>query len=570
VRTLRVWAPAASRVELVTGDSRALMSREAGGWWSAATDHHLYRFSVDGGDPRPDPRSAFQPDGVHGASAAVDHQAFAWSDRDWAGIPLPDAVVYELHVGTFTDAGTFDGVVEKIPHLLDLGVNAVELMPVATFPGARGWGYDGVDLFAPHPAYGGPDGLKRLVDACHGAGIAVLMDVVYNHLGPDGNYLGEFGPYFTDIYRTPWGAALNFDGPDSDEVRRFFIDNAVSWLRDYHCDGLRLDAVHAILDTSATHVLEALEAEVRALEGRVGRQLWLVAESDANDPRVISPVSRGGFGLDAQWSDDFHHSLHALLTGERSGYYEDFGALADVATALTEGYVYAGRYSSYRRRTYGRRASGLPGTAFLGYIQNHDQVGNRARGERLSALVSPGLCRVAAALVLFSPFTPMLFAGEEWAASTPFLYFTDHGERGLARAVSRGRRREFAAFGWLPEDIPDPQDPGTHAASRLRWEELAASPHVESLAWYRDLVRLRRAEPRLRDGRLDLVEVTYDETARWLTVRRGDLALACNFSPVAVEVDVPHAQVLLGSTPGATAGPAGLLVPGESAVVVRL
>ena len=547
------------------------MEPEAGGWFSAGREAAgpagTYLLSVDGASPCPDPRSAFQPEGVHGPSQLVDHTEFAWTDAGWSGIALADAVVYELHVGTFSEVGTFDGVIERLPHLLGLGVNAIELLPVATFPGTRGWGYDGVDLFAPHPAYGGPNGLKRLVDACHGAGVAVVMDVVYNHLGPDGNYLGEFGPYFTDIYKTPWGAALNFDGPQSDEVRHFFVDNAVSWLRDYHCDGLRLDAVHAILDTSATHVLEQLEAEVRAVETEVGRALWLIAESDANDPRVIASVDRGGYGLDAQWSDDFHHALHAQVTGERSGYYQDFGTMADIATALRQAYVYAGRYSPYRQRTYGRMPQGLAGSAFLGYIQDHDQVGNRARGERISSLVSPGLCRVAAALVLFSPFTPMLFAGEEWGASTPFLYFTDHHERDLARAVSRGRRREFAAFGWKPEDVPDPQDSDTFESSRLRWAELEQPGHASMLAWYRDLIKLRRDHARLRDGRLEGVEVDFDEDSRWLLVSRGDLTLACNLGAGTVQLHA-DGELLLASDPGVHVG-TGLALPPESAAVLR-
>ena len=569
---IRVWAPIAGRAEVVAGDRRTPMSREAGGWFAAAPGaaaaDGTYLISLDGGEAHPDPRSAFQPAGVHGPSRLVDHSRFGWTDQAWQGIPLADVVIYEVHVGTFSEAGTFDGVADRLPHLVELGVNALELMPVATFPGDRGWGYDGVDLFAPHPAYGGPEGLKRLVDACHREGIAVVMDVVYNHLGPDGNYLGEYGPYFTDIYKTPWGAALNFDGPDSDEVRRFFVDNAVTWLRDYHCDGLRLDAVHAILDTSAVHVLEQLQVEVRAVEVEVGRPLWLIAESDANDPRVVSSVENGGFGLDAQWSDDFHHALHAVLTGERSGYYEDFGSFADVATALTQAYVYAGRYSKYRRRTHGRLPEGLPGQAFLGYIQDHDQVGNRARGDRISTLVSPGLCRVAAALVIFSPFTPLLFAGEEWAASTPFLYFTDHRERDLARAVRRGRRQEFAAFGWAPEDIPDPQASATFEASRLRWDELADEPHAAMLAWYRELLGLRRREAGLRDGRMDEVTVRYDEAARWLIVRRGNMALGCNLGPDRVRLELAG-TVLLASTPGAVTRDGLLELPAESAAVVR-
>ena len=544
------------------------MDAVPGGWFvaaagAAATDG-TYLLSVDGGGPMPDPRSASQPEGVHGPSQLIDHAAFPWSDQQWHGLALADAVIYELHVGTFSEAGTFDGVAGKLPHLLDLGVNAIELMPVATFPGRRGWGYDGVDLFAPHPAYGGSEGLKRLVDACHRAGIAVVMDVVYNHLGPDGNHLGDFGPYFTDLYRTPWGEALNFDGPDSDEVRRFFVDNAVSWLRDYHCDGLRLDAVHAILDTSAVHVLEQLQREVRALQTDVEHDLWLIAESDANDPRVVTAVERGGYGFDGQWSDDFHHALHAVLTGEHDGYYEDFGTLADLGTALRQAYVYAGRYSRYRRRTHGRLPAGIPGRAFLGYVQDHDQVGNRARGERISALLSPAMCKLAAALVLFSPFTPMLFAGEEWAASTPFLYFTDHHERDLARAVRRGRRREFAAFGWAPEDIPDPQDPSTFEASRLRWDEPDRDPHAGVLSWYRELLALRRRETSLRDGALADVEVSYDEAGRWIIVGRGDLVLACNLGPDAVRLDV-NGTVLLASAPGVARRDGRLELPADSA-----
>jgi len=506
---------------------------------------------------------------VHGPSALVEHAGFAWSDSAWRGLPLADAVIYELHVGTFSPAGTFEGVKEKIPYLLELGVNAIELMPVAAFPGTRGWGYDGVDLFAPHPAYGGPAGLKRLVNACHRAGLAVVMDVVYNHLGPDGNYLGEFGPYFTNVYRTPWGSALNFDGPGSDEVRRFFVDNAISWLRDYHCDGLRLDAVHAIIDTSATHFLLQVRDAVRELDAISGRAHWLIAESDSNDPRIVSPVEVGGYGFDAQWSDDFHHALHAVLTGERGGYYADFGRLEDLATSLRQAFVYAGRYSTYRGRTHGRLPEGLPGYAFLGYIQDHDQVGNRARGERLSDLVSPGLCRVAAAVVLFAPFTPMLFMGEEWGASTPFLYFTDHQSRELGEAVTEGRRLEFASFGWSPESVPDPQDEATFEASRLRWEELREPLHQELAQWYRDLLSLRRTEAGLRDGRLDSVEVTFDDRTGWLQVRRGPLALACNFSAAEAAINITG-ELLLASDKGAAIDNSRLSLPAGSAAIIRL
>ena len=569
---LRVWAPHAELVEVVAGDRRTAMAGAGGGWHtapsSAASDDGRYLLSVDGGDPAPDPRSPYQPEGVHGPSQLVDHSAFPWTDGNWQGLALSDAVIYELHTGTFSESGTFDGVVEKLPHLLDLGVNAIQLMPVATFPGERGWGYDGVDLFAPHAAYGGPDGLKRLVDACHAAGIAVVLDVVYNHLGPDGNYLGTFGPYFTDVYQTPWGTAMNYDGRGADEVRSFFVDNALSWLRDYHCDGLRLDAVHAIIDTSAVHFLEQVSTAIDELRVETGRPRWLIAESDLNDPRLLSPTDRGGYAFDAQWSDDFHHALHSVITGERDGYYQDFGSVADLATALQQAFVYAGRYSTYRERTYGRRPDGLPGWAFLGYIQDHDQVGNRARGERISHLVSPGLCRVAAALVILSPFTPMLFAGEEWAATSPFLYFTNHEDRELARSVTRGRRREFAAFGWPAQDVPDPQALSTFEASKLRWDELDSADHAAMLSWYRDLLRLRAGDHGLRDGRLDAVEVDFDEDARWLVMRRGATTVCCNFSgmPVAVAAD---GAIVLASAPGAESDGERVGLPAESVVVLR-
>ena len=382
--TFTVWAPRASQVELTIGTRRIAMSPRGDGWWQveepSAAPGTDYGFALDGSPPLPDPRSPWQPAGVHGPSRVLDHGAFTWSDARWQPPPLAAAVIYELHVGTFTGAGTFEAVVDRLDHLVSLGVTHVELMPVVEFPGARGWGYDGVDLFAPHQAYGGPVGLKRLVDACHGRGLAVILDVVHNHLGPAGNYLGRFGPYFTDRYRTPWGEAVNLDAAESDEVRRFLCDNALMWLRDYHMDGLRIDAVHALLDRSATHVLEQLAAEVRALGAHLGRHLVLIAESDLNDPRLVRPPAAGGYGLDAQWNEDYHHALHALLTGERQGYYADFGSMADVATALREGFVYAGRRSAYRRRRHGRAATGLGGQRFVGCLQNHDQVGNRARG----------------------------------------------------------------------------------------------------------------------------------------------------------------------------------------------
>ena len=544
-----VWAPHAASVDLVLDNDRIPMARRERGWWGVESDVPAgtdYRFSVDGGTPRPDPRSPWQPEGPDGPSRTVDHYAFAWSDVDWRGADLATAVIYELHIGTFTPEGTFDSAIERLDHLVDLGVTAIELLPVAEFSGGHGWGYDGVDLYAPHRAYGGPEGLKRLVDAAHSRGLAVVMDVVYNHLGPSGNYLREFGPYFTDRYATPWGDAINFDGPGSDEARRFFVDNALMWQRDYHCDGLRLDAVHAILDTSAFHILEEIGADVRALEAEVGRTLWVIAESDLNDPRLVTLVDRGGYGLDAQWSDDFHHALHALLTGETAGYYSDFGSIEHLATALRRAFVYAGDHSAFRQRRHGRPPDGLGARRFLGYLQNHDQVGNRAAGERSSQLMSPGLLKVGAALVMTAPFVPMLFQGEEWAASTPFLYFTDHPDPELGKAVSEGRKGEFAAFGWEPSEIPDPQDRASFEASKLQWSEPNRGIHAEMLAWHKELIRFRKTTPPPTD--LADVSVRHDERGRWLVVEYGTYTVVCNMSTDEVDVELGEGrQIALAS-----------------------
>ncbi|HEM45499.1 MAG TPA: malto-oligosyltrehalose trehalohydrolase, partial [Alphaproteobacteria bacterium] len=524
-----------------------------------------------GGPALPDPRSRWQPEGVHGPSRVLDTGSLAWSDAGFEAPPLASGLVYELHVGTFTPEGTFDAATRRLDALADLGVTHVELMPVAEFPGRHGWGYDGVDLFAPHHAYGGPEGLARVVDACHARGLAVLLDVVYNHLGPDGNHLARFGPYFTDRHATPWGPAVNLDGRGSDEVRRFLCDNALMWLRDYHFDGLRIDAVHAIVDTSAVHFLEQLAEEVRTLEATSGRHLVLIAESDLNDPRVIRPPALGGYGLDAQWNDDFHHAVHAVLTGERLGYYADFGQLADVAKALDSAFVYDGRYSRHRGRRHGRAPAGESGRRFVGFVQNHDQVGNRARGERLCHLVSPAGARLAAAVLLTAPFVPMLFMGEEWGASTPFLYFTDHVDPSLARRVSEGRRREFAAFGWDPADVPDPQAPETFARSRLDWDERARPPHRDLLAWHRDLIRLRRSRPELCDGRLDRVRTRWDGESGWLVFERGQVVIACNFSREACSVPLGGTPrtLLLGSDEGIAIAESTHL-PAEAVAIVEM
>jgi maltooligosyltrehalose trehalohydrolase len=587
-----VWAPRAERsVEVVLGPTDvahrrvalAPVSAEPGpglgpGRWSGEVPGlepgATYAFSIDGGPPRPDPRSAHQPYGVHGPSRVVDHGSFAWSDleRSWHGFHLPSAVLYELHVGTFSASGTFAGAIEHLDHLVDLGVDAVELMPIAEFSGRHGWGYDGVDLWAPHAAYGGPDGLAALVDACHRRGLGVIVDVVYNHLGPVGNYLSTFGPYFTGDHHTNWGDGLNVDGPGSDEVRAFVIENALMWLHDFHVDGLRLDAVHAIVDESALPVLEQLGDRVRGLSAHLGRPLWLIAESDRNDPRYVRPSAVGGLGLDASWADEWHHALHAVLTGERSGYYAEFGSLALLAKVLRQAWAFDGTFSPYRDRTHGRSPLGLPGEAFVVSVQNHDQVGNRATGDRLGALVPPGRLYVAAALLLTAPFVPMLFQGEEWGASTPFCYFTDHDDAGLGHAVSEGRRREFASFGWSPESVPDPQAAETFRRSVLRWDELVAPAHAELLAWYRALVALRKARSELAPAPVGSPLVTYDEEAGWLVVRRGAIVVTVNLSPddqvVAVPGDGPL-TVLLASSDRIACTTGGVSLPPDAVAIVE-
>jgi maltooligosyltrehalose trehalohydrolase len=541
-RRISVWAQVAKTVHLVAGESTYPMEETGLGWFACNADLEAgddYAFSVDGGDSLPDPRSKCQPAGVHGPSRIVD--APRNRDReDWRGFPLRDAIIYELHVGTFTPEGTFDGAITKLDHLVGLGVNAVELMPVAEFPGRRGWGYDGVDLFAPHDGYGGPEGLHRLIDAAHARGIAVILDVVYNHVGPEGDYLSAFGPYFTTRYETPWGSAFNYDGEHSDEVRRFVLENAEMWLREYSFDGLRLDAVHAIIDTSPTQILEAVATRVDELADELGRELWTIAESDSNDPRLVRDREHGGFGLRAQWDDDFHHALHALLTGEQYGYYEDFGSPDDLRTALLQPFVYAGQYSRHRKRTVGRYASDLPRSRFIAYSQNHDQVGNRAAGERLCHLVSEGRARMAAALTLLSPMIPMLFQGEEWAASTPFQYFTHLGDAHLRKAVTNGRRREFRAFGWPADAVPDPQAMATFQRSILKWDEVSEDPHTHMLEWYRRLIELRRDRLLAGNGDVAPTNAWYDSARNLLLYSQSDLLVCCNLGTE--RVDLPEAM----------------------------
>ncbi|WP_242903202.1 malto-oligosyltrehalose trehalohydrolase [Actinomadura terrae] len=548
-----VWAPAAGRVAVAVAGVPHPMSAVDGrpGWWSAdvpfaghGTD---YGFLLDDAEEvLPDPRSVWQPHGVHDLSRVYDHDRFAWTDHRWHGRPLPGSVLYELHVGTFTPEGTFDAAAERLGHLAALGIDAVELLPVASFPGRHGWGYDGVHLWASHEPYGGPDGLKRFVDAAHAHGIAVVLDVVYNHLGPDGNRLASYGPYFTSAHTTPWGEAVNFDQDGSDDVRAYVVENALMWLRDFHMDGLRLDAVHAISDHSAVHVLEEMTREVDALSAHLGRELFLIAESDLNDPRLVTSREAGGYGLDAQWNDDFHHALHAALTGERQGYYCDFGSMETLKKALTKVFVHDGTMSSYRGRHHGRPVDlhTTPAHRFVAFLQNHDQVGNRATGDRIGASLSPDLLKIGAALLLLAPFTPMIFMGEEWGASTPWCYFTDHRDPDLARAVSEGRRREFARHGWTG-DVPDPQAVETFRRSVLDWAETAAHPHDDLLEWHRALIALRRARPELNEPVAPAVE-TGDG---WLTMRRGGVHLAANLGERPARLSVPDRRLLLASNP---------------------
>ncbi len=576
-RAFEIWAPRAGRVTLLLAGRPLPMRRVTGraGWWRAeapAEPGARYGFALDDGPALPDPRARRLPDGPDELAAVADPAAHAWR-RPWAGRGLPGAVLYELHVGTFTPEGTFDAAARRLPHLARLGVSHVQLMPVCPFPGRHGWGYDGVAPWAVHEPYGGPAGLARFVDEAHGHGLGVVLDVVHNHLGPSGNRLPDFGPYFTDRHHTPWGSAVNLDGPDAGEVRAYFAGSALAFLRDYRLDGLRLDAVHTLVDEGEPHFLAELSAAVDALAAELGRPLFLIAESDANDPVTTTPLAEGGRGLHAQWNDDFHHALHAALTGESQGYYADFGRapMAALARTLTGAFFHAGDHSTFRDRPHGRpldRAA-TPARRFVGYAQTHDQVGNRALGDRLAALVGPERAALAAVLVLCGPFTPMLFMGEEWGATTPWQYFTDHQDPELAEAVRAGRHREFAAHGWAAGDIPDPQDPATRDRSCLVWP---ADPEAEwLLAWHRRLIAVRRDHlpPTLR---LADVEVRFDERDRWLLADVGPLTLALNLGDSPATLPLPDTPTTpLATThhlpPPDTSG--HLPLPPRSAAVLR-
>ena len=598
---LGVWAPFASRVHLVlpATDATEPMVADVGGWWTSpsslppGTD---YAFSLDGGPPRPDPRSPWQPAGVHGPSRTFDALAHSWADGAWAGRDVRGAVVYELHVGTFTPEGTLDAAVGRLDHLADLGVDMVELMPLAAFGGRHGWGYDGVALWAVHEPYGGPAALQRFVDAAHARGLAVGLDVVDNHLGPSGNYLGEFGPYFTDQHQTPWGAAVNLDGDGSAEVRAFVVEKALRWFRDFHVDALRLDAVHALVDDSPRHVLAELSDAVSLLAGKIGRPLSLVAESDANDPRTVTPTrgafqGRSGYGMTAQWADDVHHALHTLVTGERQGYYADFGTPETLAKALSDVFVHDGGWSTFRSKTWGAPVpADMDRRRFVVCSQNHDQVGNRALGDRPSRVLPPGALAVSAAVVLLGPFTPMLFMGEEWGATTPFQYFSDHEEPELAAAISRGRAAEFGGHGWAElygadVVVPDPQALSTFEASRLDWDEASSEGGARMLELYRGLVGLRRAEAAVASGDPGGTSVRVRDGAVVMTRSAGgagrvDVVLVVEEGPVSVVVErdggaarvvLDSGVVLGGEAARMEVGPGGTVVTvsGPGVVVLR-
>jgi maltooligosyltrehalose trehalohydrolase len=584
VTYFRVWAPDAQRMQVRTripglSTFDTPMRQAEDGWWSVevpqADPGTDYGYLVDDTEePLPDPRSRWQPNGVHALSRVYDTHAYRWADRAWTGRDIPGAVLYELHIGTFTADGTFDAAIQRLAHLVELGITHVEVLPVNAVNGVWNWGYDGVGWYAVHEPLGGPDGLKRFVDACHQHGLAVVLDVVYNHVGASGNYLPRFGPYFKPG-RNTWGKAINLDEDGSSHVRRIIIENALMWLEDFHVDGLRLDAVHALEDRSKVHLLAELAAEVDALSAHSARPLILIAESDLNDPIMVTEQAAGGYGLDAQWDDDVHHALHALLTGERQGYYVDFGSLDVLAKVATSAFLHDGTYSTFRQREHGKPVdrAAVPGYRFVVFLQDHDQVGNRAVGDRLTELVEPRMLRVGALLLLSLPFTPMLFMGEEWGASTRWQFFTSHPQEDLGTVVREGRFDEFRGHDW-PDDVevPDPQDPETFRRSKLDWSEPESGRHAELLQLYRKLIAVRHRETDLTDPRMDRVVVTFDDQARWLVVHRGGLRVAVNLAEIeqVVPVGAPITGVVVSTEPGFIFTPAGVRLPARAGAVLRV
>lgn len=569
----RVWAPLVQVVEVQISSPQSrlvALDKEDCGYHSALIEgvapgtEYLYR--IDGEKNRPDPASHFQPHGVHKSSSVVDHD-FAWEDERWSGIPFRDYVIYELHVGTFTPEGTFEAILPRLDDLTELGINAIEIMPVAQFPGERNWGYDGVHPFAVQNSYGGPQAFKRLINECHKRNIAVILDVVYNHLGPEGNYLRDFGPYFTSKYVTPWGEALNFDGPFSDEVRRYFVQNALHWLQNYHIDALRLDAVHAIYDSSAVPFLRELAESVEAFWVNRSWQRYLIAESDLNDSRLIRPPEVWGYGLDAQWLDDFHHSLHSLLARENDGYYKDFGTVDHMVKALSEGFVYSGQYSIYRQRHHGNQSLDVPTEQFVVASQNHDQVGNRILGDRLSSLVSFEAEKLAAATLILSPYVPLLFMGQEYGEEAPFLYFVSHQDENLLEAVRRGRKDEFKDFEWNIEP-PDPASKATFIRSKLDWEARSRGRHKVLLDFHKFLLQTRREIPAFSATERNHLKIRCTENKDVIRMRRwwGESDVICLFNFAANDIrlgshELPDGtwQKLLDSSEEFWHGPGSLL-----------
>ncbi len=544
----RIWAPLTQQIELHIPDvnqSPFSLQRENYGYWSirleGAEEGMLYQYKLND-QLLADPASLSQPEGVHGPSALVDVSSYSWTDATWSGIPLKDLIVYELHTGTFTAKGTFADIQGKLDYLLELGINTIELMPVGQFPGTRNWGYDGVFPFAVQDSYGGPQGLMSLINACHRKGMAVILDVVINHLGPEGNYLSHFGPYFTENYKTPWGKSINYDDAYSDGVRNYFLQLCLSWIRDFHFDGLRLDAIHAIKDFSPTHILADISEEVSKLKYSQDREIHLIGESDLNDPKYITPINQGGYGLDAQWCDEFHHAVHAYVTGERNAYYEDFGDLWHITKTLRDAYVYDGVYSSYRKKTFGKSTEGIPGEKFLVCLQNHDQIGNRMLGERMGQLISFEMLKVAAGLTFISPFTPLMFMGEEYGEKSPFLYFIDHQDPALVEAVREGRKSEFAAFHNKGE-APDPKSETTFQTSTLPWSRLREEHSQALLSYYRKWIFLRKTNSVLRHGIRENMIVEKLDDDHGLIINRWhesfQLLVICNLSPNSLNLILP-------------------------------
>jgi maltooligosyltrehalose trehalohydrolase len=573
-RNYQVWAPNASRVDLNIDGTLTPLVASAGGNWVVPEGTTLeaapgarYGYQIDGGDLLPDPRSRRQPDGVHGASAVFDSSEFAWTDSAWTGRQLAGGVIYELHIGTFTPEGTLDSAIERLDYLVGLGIDFVEVLPVNSFNGTHNWGYDGVLWYSVQETYGGPAAYQRFVDACHARGLAVVQDVVYNHLGPSGNYLPNFGPYLHSESANTWGSSVNLDEA---EVRRYILDNAAMWLGEYHVDALRLDAVHALVDTATPHILQELAEESDALSAHVRRPLTLIAESDMNDASIVTPREANGFGLTAQWSDDYHHALHVALTGETSGYYADFASLEALAKVSTKGFFHDGTFSSFRKRDHGVPIDPvMPTWRLVTFSQDHDQIGNRAAGDRLTASLDYGQLAIAAVLTVCSPYTPMLFMGEEFGATTPWQFFTSHPEPELGKATAEGRIAEFEAMGWDPDTVPDPQDPETFQRSKLDWSSAETGDHARLLDLYRELIAIRRAVPALSDPDFARLRASFDDESRWFRVERDDVSIVVNFGLEPLTLPVLEATVILATDDTASLTGTVLSLPALSAVILQ-